>query len=59
MAYVDTSLTCSDCGAAFTFTARDQDTFVVNGFTTPPNRCPSCRHLNRIWPASAPGRPAS
>ncbi len=56
MAYRDTTLTCSDCGAAFRFTARDQETYVANGFTTPPNQCPSCRRLTHAWPAGAPGR---
>jgi Probable zinc-ribbon domain len=47
MPYTDTLLTCSDCGTAFVFRARDQETYVANGFTTPPNRCPSCRRLTR------------
>ncbi len=38
----DKTLTCSDCGREFTFTASEQEFFAQKGFTTP-GRCPSCR----------------
>jgi hypothetical protein len=59
MRYTDTSLTCSDCGTAFLFTAKEQATYVANGFTTPPNQCPSCRHVNHVWPAHTGTGPPS
>jgi putative zinc ribbon protein len=52
MRYTDTSLTCSHCETAFTFTARDQSIYVANGFATPPNLCPNCRHLDGARPAA-------
>ncbi len=38
----DKTLTCSDCGQEFTFTASEQEFFAQKGFSTP-GRCPSCR----------------
>jgi CxxC-x17-CxxC domain-containing protein len=38
----DKTLTCSDCGQQFTFTASEQEFFAQKGFSTPV-RCPSCR----------------
>ena len=38
----DKTLTCSDCGQEFTFTASEQEFFAQKGFSTP-SRCPSCR----------------
>lgn len=38
----DTTLTCGDCGAQFTFTAGEQEFYETKGFT-PPKRCPACR----------------
>jgi CxxC-x17-CxxC domain-containing protein len=38
----DKTLTCSDCGQEFTFTASEQEFFAQKGFNTP-SRCPSCR----------------
>ena len=38
----DKTLTCSDCGQEFTFTASEQEFFTQKGFSTP-SRCPSCR----------------
>ena len=40
---VDKSLTCSDCGAAFTFSAGEQELFQQRGYTNEPKRCPECR----------------
>ena len=38
----DTTLTCRDCGQAFTFTSGEQDFYASRGFTEP-TRCPDCR----------------
>jgi CxxC-x17-CxxC domain-containing protein len=38
----DKTLTCSDCGQPFTFTASEQQFYAERGFTEP-RRCGSCR----------------
>jgi CxxC-x17-CxxC domain-containing protein len=38
----DTTLTCRDCGQAFTFTSGEQDFYAARGYTEP-TRCPDCR----------------
>ena len=38
----DTTLTCRDCGQAFTFTSGEQDFYASRGFSEP-SRCPDCR----------------
>jgi len=38
----DQTLTCTDCGATFTFTESEQEFYQSKGFSTP-GRCPSCR----------------
>ncbi len=43
MSPVDKSLTCSDCGTAFTFSAGEQELFQQRGYTNEPKRCPECR----------------
>jgi len=40
------TLTCRDCGQAFTFTAGEQDFYASRGFGEP-NRCPDCRATRR------------
>ena len=40
--FQDRTLTCSDCGRAFTFTASEQEFYASRGFTEP-RRCSSCR----------------
>lgn len=47
MSYTDKTLTCSDCGGAFTFTAGEQEFHASKGFTNEPRRCPSCRRARR------------
>jgi CxxC-x17-CxxC domain-containing protein len=42
----DTTLTCRDCGQAFTFTAGEQDFYASRGFSEP-TRCPDCRQARR------------
>jgi CxxC-x17-CxxC domain-containing protein len=39
----DKSLVCFDCGAAYTFTAEEQEAFRAKGHNHPPKRCPACR----------------
>ena len=47
MVYQDKSLTCSDCGATFTFSAEDQEFFKSKGYNNEPKRCPSCRQARK------------
>ena len=47
MTFQDKTIQCSDCGAAFTFTAGEQDFFQTKGFTNEPKRCASCRRANK------------
>ena len=43
MSFVDRSIKCSDCGADFTFSTREQEFFAEKGFTNDPKRCRWCR----------------
>jgi CxxC-x17-CxxC domain-containing protein len=43
MSFEDKNLTCSDCGASFTFSADEQQLFQERGYTNEPKRCPECR----------------
>ncbi len=47
MSFQDKSLTCSDCGTAFTFSAGEQEQFALRGYTNEPKRCPSCRQTRK------------
>ena len=47
MSFQDKSMTCSDCGASFTFTAGEQEFFASKGFTNQPKRCVSCRRAKK------------
>jgi CxxC-x17-CxxC domain-containing protein len=38
----DATLTCRDCGQAFTFTSGEQDFYASRGFSEP-SRCADCR----------------
>ncbi len=42
----DRTLTCRDCGQAFTFTAGEQAFYAERGFSEP-QRCPSCRSARK------------
>lgn len=42
----DKTLTCSDCGQEFTFTASEQQFYAERGFTEP-RRCASCRSARK------------
>jgi CxxC-x17-CxxC domain-containing protein len=47
VSYQDKTLTCSDCGSPFTFTAGEQEFHASKGFTNEPRRCPNCRAARR------------
>ncbi len=46
MMSADTTLTCRDCGQAFTFTSGEQDFYASRGFSEP-GRCPDCRQARK------------
>jgi len=59
MSFLDKQLTCADCGAAFTFTAGEQEHHAKLGFTNEPKRCPPCRaakKASRGGPGGGGGR---
>ncbi len=43
----DLSLTCSECGREFAFSADEQSFYQAQGFKTAPRRCRSCRRTKR------------
>ena len=45
--YTDETLTCTDCGTTFAFTAGEQEFFASKGFQNKPNRCPDCRSARK------------
>ena len=47
MTLSDKTLTCMECGSAFTFTVGEQEFFASKGYTNEPKRCPSCREARR------------
>lgn len=47
MSFEDKSILCSDCGATFTFSVKDQEFFQTKGFTNEPKRCSACRQTRR------------
>jgi CxxC-x17-CxxC domain-containing protein len=52
MAYEDKTIVCVDCGAEFTFTAAEQQTFAEKGFTNEPKRCKACRDARKSQQSS-------
>ena len=44
--FQDQQLTCSDCGATFTFTGAEQAFYADKGFAAP-KRCPECREKKK------------
>lgn len=48
----DRTLTCRDCGQAFTFTAGEQAFYQERGFTEP-QRCPGCRASRKAQRAAS------
>jgi len=53
MTFQDKTLTCTDCGATFTFTAREQEFYQSKGYTNEPKRCQSCRDARKAERAGA------
>lgn len=47
MSYQDRTITCVECGSAFTFSTEDQEYHASKGYTNDPKRCPSCRQSRR------------
>ncbi|MDP2718600.1 MAG: 30S ribosomal protein S21 [Dehalococcoidia bacterium] len=47
MSFEDRSMQCSNCGAAFTFSAKDQEYFQSKSYTNEPKRCPECRQARK------------
>jgi CxxC-x17-CxxC domain-containing protein len=47
MSFQDKSIQCTDCGATFTFTAKDQEFYQTKGYTNDPKRCPECRQSRK------------
>ena len=50
----DTTLTCRDCGQAFTFTSGEQDFYAARGYSEP-SRCPDCRAQRKAERAAGGG----
>ena len=44
----DTTITCRDCGQAFTFTSGEQDFYASRGFSEP-TRCADCRAARELY----------
>jgi len=55
MSYTDKTITCSDCGATFTFTAGEQEAFAQRGYENTPKRCATCRAARRSTSPSTGG----
>ena len=47
MSFQDKTITCSDCGNSFTFSAEEQEQFRSRGYTNEPKRCPECRQARK------------
>ncbi len=47
MALADKTLTCRECGAAFIWTAGEQEFYQRRGLVNEPARCPQCRAQRR------------
>jgi CxxC-x17-CxxC domain-containing protein len=52
--FQDRSLTCRDCGNAFTFSAGEQAFFASKGLTNDPQRCITCRATAKQARAEGP-----
>ena len=55
MPFQDKSLTCTDCGQTFVFTAGEQEFFAQKGFQNEPKRCKNCKAAKRAGPGAGPG----
>ena len=47
MSLTDKSITCSDCGATFSFTTGEQEFYASKGLTSEPKRCAPCRQAKK------------
>ena len=47
MSFENKSMTCSDCGATFTFTAGEQEFYASKDFTNQPKHCVRCRRARK------------
>lgn len=47
MTYSDRTLTCSECGNDYVFTAGEQQYYSDRGFRNEPKRCHACRVVRR------------
>lgn len=56
MPFEDKTLKCVECGAAFVFTAADQEFFQEKGYRNEPKRCPTCREKRRSQGRGSGGR---
>ncbi len=45
--YQNKTLTCSDCGADFTFTAEEQEFYATHNLSHEPKRCRPCREKRK------------
>lgn len=54
MDFQDKTLTCKDCGAAFTWTAGEQKFYADKGLQNPPGRCKDCRDKSKQAKADRP-----
>jgi CxxC-x17-CxxC domain-containing protein len=52
--FQDRSLTCRDCGNAFTFSAGEQAFFASKGLVNDPQRCIACRSTAKRARADGP-----
>lgn len=43
MQFEDKTLTCTECGIEFVFSAGEQEFFHLRSLTNVPKRCPNCR----------------
>lgn len=47
MSFEDKTITCSDCGQDFVFSADEQELFQTRGYTNEPKRCLDCRNARK------------
>lgn len=45
--FEERTLTCTDCGCEFTFTASEQEFYKEKGFENDPKRCMDCRQSRK------------
>ena len=47
MSFEDKTITCTDCGQDFVFSADEQELFQTRGYTNDPKRCLDCRNARK------------